>query len=169
MNARGSDRMSNDGTTLELPDDREIRISRSFAAPARLVFEALTKPEHVKRWWAPKSRGVTLVSCDIDFKVGGRWRYVMAVRDNPEQMAFSGEYLEIEAPHRVVQTEMFEPFPDAAHVTITLTEKDGRTEMINRSVYPSKEVRDTVIATGMEHGMRESMLQLTEVVASLLR
>ncbi len=168
MNERGSDRM-NDGTTLELPTAREILISRSFAAPARLVFEAMTKPEHVKRWWAPASRGVSLVSCDIDFRVGGKWRYVMAVRDNPEHMAFSGEYLEIEAPRRVVQTERFEPLPDAAQVTVTLTEKDGRTYFTSRSVYPSQEVRDMVIGTGMEQGMRESMLQLTEVVASLLR
>src|SRR5687767_13400300 len=135
MIARASEQQVNDGTTLELPSDREILISRTFDAPARLVLEALTKPEHVKRWWAPRSLGVSLVVCEIDFRVGGKWRFVME-REGQPLPGFSGEYLEIEAPTRIVQTEVYDPFPDAgATVTVTLTERSGRTTMQNRSVY----------------------------------
>jgi uncharacterized protein YndB with AHSA1/START domain len=158
---------SQDGTTLELPGDREILITRSFDAPARLVFAALTTPEHVRRWWAPRSLGVELVKCEIDLRVGGRWHYVMS-HHGEVIPSFYGEFIEIGAPTRLVMTEVYEPFPDGgAHVTVTLTEQGGRTTMTNLSVYPSKEVRDAVIESGMERGMRESMLQLTELVASL--
>ena len=159
---------SDDGTQLELPTDREILITRSFAAPARIVFEAITRPEHVRRGWAPRSRGEMLV-CEVDFRVGGGWRYVMRTNSGME-VGFSGKFLEIEAPLRVVQTEIFDPFPDAASVvTVTLREAAGRTTLESRILYPSREVRDQVIATGMEHGMRESYRQLTEVVDALAR
>lgn len=157
----------NDGTVLSLPSEREILITRSFDAPARLVFEAMTRPELVSRWWAPRSRG-EMVTCEIDFRVGGRWRYVMRAQGGFEA-GFSGTYLEIAAPYRVVQTEIFDPFPDfPSTVTVELAEQGGRTLLSSRSVYPSQEVRDQVIATGMEDGMRESMLQLSEVVAAQL-
>lgn len=155
-----------DGTQMFLPSDREILITRSFRAPARIVFAALTKPEHVRRWWAPKSRG-EMLQCEVDFKVGGRWRYTMRANAGFE-VGFSGSFLEIEAPLKVVQTEIFDPFPDAVStVTMSLDEKDGVTAMRVLSVYPSKEVRDQVIGSGMEDGMRESYRQLTEVVLSL--
>jgi uncharacterized protein YndB with AHSA1/START domain len=167
MAEAGKDESSNDGTTLELPSDRELLITRSFRAPAARVLEALTRPEYVKRWWAPASRG-SMVQCDIDFRVGGAWRFVMRTNSGDE-VGFSGKYLEIDSPHRVVQTEIFDPFPDsAATVTLTLTEANGRTTMASRSLYPSREVRDMVIASGMEDGMRESMLQLDSVVLSLV-
>jgi uncharacterized protein YndB with AHSA1/START domain len=167
MNGERSE-SSNDGTTLELPSDREILITRSFAAPARIVFEAITKPEHVRRWWAPRSRGEMLL-CEIDFRVGGSWRYVMRATQGFE-VGFSGKFLEIEAPYRLVQTEIFDPFPDAASVvTVVLTESGGKTILTSRSLYPSQEIRDQVIATGMEDGMRESYRQLTEVVTALGR
>jgi uncharacterized protein YndB with AHSA1/START domain len=156
----------NDGTTLELPSEREILISRVFAAKAKVVFEAVTKPEHIRRWWAPRSRG-EMVSCDVDFRVAGKWRYVMRAQ-NGMQFGFSGEFLEIEVPTRVVQTEIFDPFPDSvATVTLLLVESAGQTKMTVRSLYPSQAVRDQVIASGMEDGMRESYRQLSEVVASL--
>lgn len=154
-----------DGTTLELPSDREILITRSFAAPASLVFDAITKPELIRRWWAPRSRGEMLV-CEVDLRVGGRWRFVMRASKGQE-VGFSGEFFSI-SPTEIVQSEIFDPFPDApARVTVTLTERGGTTVLTNRSLYPSKEVRDMVIASGMESGMRESMLQLSDVVASL--
>lgn len=157
---------SNDGTTLELVSDNEMLITRSFAAPARLVFAAMTKPEHVKRWWAPRSRG-EMVVCEIDLRVGGGYRYVMRTKGGME-VGFSGKFLEIDAPHRVVQTEVFDPFPDSPALnTVTLSEQGGVTKMANLVRYPSREVRDMVIATGMEGGMRESLSQLTEVVASI--
>lgn len=156
-----------DGTTLSLPSAREILITRSFRAPARLVLAALTQPEHVRRWWTPQSCGEMAV-CEIDFRVGGKWRYVMRLKDGQES-GFSGTFLEISAPHRIVQTEIFDPFPEApSTVTVELHERDGVTVLTSRALYPSEEVRDQVIASGMEHGMRESYQQLSAVVQSLL-
>ena len=157
---------ADDGTVMALHGDDEVVITRTFAAPAALVFEALTTPELVRRWWAPRSRG-TIVSVEIDRRVGGAWRYVMRTHDGHE-VGFSGRFLEIDAPTRIVNTKVFDPFPDLpATVTVTLSERDGRTTMTSRSRYPSKEVRDMVVATGMEGGMRESMAQLDAVVTSL--
>ncbi|MBL8612177.1 MAG: SRPBCC family protein [Myxococcales bacterium] len=156
----------NDGTTLELPSDQEILITRAFDAPARLVFEAVTRPEHIRRWWAPRSRG-EMTACSVDLRVGGEWRFAMQAK-NGMNVEFYGTFREIDAPTRIVQTEIFAMFPDVVSVvTLTLTEKDGRTTLQSRVVYPSKDVRDQVIASGMEGGMRESYLQLTEVVRSL--
>lgn len=155
-----------DGTTLELPSDREIRITRSFDAPAPIVFAAITRAEHIRRWWSPKSRG-EMVSCTSDVRVGGAWRNVMRTHSGYE-VGFSGTILELDPPHRIVQTEIFDPFPDAVSVvTITLVEVAGRTTLVSTSLYPSKEVRDQVIATGMEGGMRESYLQLGALLAEL--
>jgi uncharacterized protein YndB with AHSA1/START domain len=156
----------NDGTTLELPSDQEILITRAFDAPARIVFEAVTRPEHIRRWWAPRSRG-EMTACSVDLRVGGEWRFAMQAK-NGMNVEFYGTFREIDAPTRIVQTEIFAMFPDVVSVvTLTLTEKDGRTTLQSRVVYPSKDVRDQVIASGMEGGMRESYLQLTEVVRSL--
>jgi uncharacterized protein YndB with AHSA1/START domain len=158
----------NDGTKLELPSDCEILISRAFNAPARIVFEAMTRPEHIRRWWAPRSRGEMLV-CEVDFRVGGAWRYTMRTKGGFE-VGFSGKFLEIDAPTRVVQTEIFDPFPDAPSVvTVLLTEAGGTTTLTSRVVYPSKAVRDQVIASGMEDGMRESYRQLTAVIDAAAR
>lgn len=164
MNATDSN--AGGGTTMDLVGEAEIRISRSFAAPAALVFRALHDPEHVRRWWAPASRG-QMTRCEIDLRVGGSWRYEMRTVGG-ELVGFHGTYLEIDAPHRVVSTEIFDPFPDAGStVTVTLVEHDGTTTMTQHVVYPSRQVRDMVIATGMEHGMRESLRQLSEVVGGL--
>lgn len=156
----------NDGTTMTLVGENEIHISRVFDAPARLVWEAVHKPENVRRWWAPASRG-TMTVCEIDLRVGGTWRFQMkTVRG--DVVGFHGSYLEVDAPHRVVNTEIFDPFPDAGStVTSTLVEKSGKTTMTQRCVYPSREVRDMVVSTGMEDGMRESLRQLADVVAGL--
>lgn len=168
-----SDALPMNKTTLELPSDREILISRAFNGPARIVFDAYTRPELVARWWAPKSIGVSLVSCDADVRVGGTYRYVMQVRE-VGKMAFSGTYHEVTPHSRLVYTEKFEPTaagtsPDDVGITVTVTfdERDGKTHVTSRSLCPTKEVRDGIIATGMEKGMRESMDQLEELVASL--
>jgi uncharacterized protein YndB with AHSA1/START domain len=155
-------------TSMELRGDCEIVIERSFDAPARIVFEAWTKPEFVKRWWAPKSHGVTLSACDADVRAGGAYRYVMR-REGGGEMAFSGTYSEVTPYTRLVYTQVFEPMAAAGAVTVTVTfeERDGETNLVSRAFYPSKAVRDTVLATGMEHGMRESMDQLAALVVSL--
>jgi uncharacterized protein YndB with AHSA1/START domain len=153
-------------TSLKRTSDREIVITRTFRAPAQIVFDAWTRPEHVKRWWAPRSRGVTLVECDADLRPGGAYRYVLG-RGKQEQFAFSGKYLEITRPTRLVYTQSLEPMPDEAVVTVTFEERDGATTLVAHEVYPSKEVLDGVLASDMEHGMRETFDQLDELVASL--
>lgn len=155
-------------TDMRLEGDREIIISRTFDAPARIVFDAVTKPEYLVRWWAPQSLGVPLVACDADVRVGGTYRYVMRKGDGP-LMAFSGTYTEVTPSARLVYDEVFEPMAAAGAVRVTATfeEHDGKTRYVIRSVYPSKQVRDGVLASGMEKGMRESMDQLDTLVASL--
>jgi uncharacterized protein YndB with AHSA1/START domain len=160
-------------TSMELDSDRGIVIARTFNGPAPIVFDAWTKAELVKRWWAPKALGVSIVSCDADVHVGGNYRYVLR---NPtgDTFAFSGQYLEVTPYSRLVYTVIFEPaaagpMPGVAEATVTVTfdEHDGKTRLVSHELYPSKEVRDLVLASGMEQGMRETMDQLDQLVASL--
>jgi uncharacterized protein YndB with AHSA1/START domain len=148
--------------------DRTLVISRSFNAPARLVFDAYTRADLVPRWWAPRKRGVTMVSCEADVRAGGGYRYVFKNSEGTV-MAFSGAYSDVTAHTRLVYTQVFEPMKEAgaAIVTSTFSQEGDITHMVSREVYPSAEVRDGVLASGMEGGMRESMDQLDELVASL--
>ena len=142
---------------------RELVITRTFNAPRALVYEALTKAEHVQRWWGPRQYGpVTAVS---DFRAGGRYRFAQG---SPQgEVAFSGEIRE-SSPERIVYTEEFEAMPGhGALVTVTLEERGGKTLLTMRSVYQTQEDRDAVIASGMEWGARLSYLQLDEVIDSL--
>jgi uncharacterized protein YndB with AHSA1/START domain len=163
-----SERGAKTGMTVERRSDRELIVTRTFRGPARIVFDAWTKPELLKRWWAPKSLGVTLFSCEADVRAGGRYRYVFG-RDPKQPMAFSGTYREVSAPSRLVCTQLFEQMRAAgeAIVTATFDERDGRTELVLHQLYPSKEALDGTIASGMEKGMRETFEQLQELVASL--
>jgi uncharacterized protein YndB with AHSA1/START domain len=153
---------------LTLPADDQILVTREFDAPAHLVYKAMTTPELVRRWWGAKRGNVTL--CEIDLRVGGQWRYVMTSSGGME-VGFHGEYREIVPNERVVHTEAYEGIPDpdaaAAVITTTLAESDGRTTMTVLMELPSKEVRDTIIETGMEAGMQESYDALEEVAVSL--
>lgn len=156
-----------DPTTMELVGDRTIRWHRSFRAPARIVFDAWTRPEHVRRWWAPRKLGVEIVDVEADVKVGGRHRYQMRPRGG-DVLAFSGEYLEVDPPRRVVYTQGFEQMPgEPAVITVTFDEVDGVTTLTALEVYPSAQVRDVVISTGMEAGARNTFDQLAELVAGL--
>jgi len=163
---RKGEPMKQNRTSMDRTSDREIVIKRTFRAPAEIVFDAFTKPEHVRRWWAPKSRGVTLVECDADVRPGGAYRYVLA-RGKAERFAFSGKYLEIARPTRLVYTESFEPMPGEAVVTVSFEERDGSTTLVSHELYPSKEALDAALSSGMEDGMRETFEQLEELVASL--
>ena len=148
------------------PSDREIRLTRLFNAPAPLVFEAMSKPEHVRRWWGNLGEGYSVPVCEIDFRVGGKWRFVN--RHPKGEAAFYGVYREIDAPGRMVFTEIFEPFPDAESVvTSVLTEESGQTRLTATCLYPSKEVRDMVIGTGMEKGAAVSYDRLEDLVVEL--
>ena len=154
--------------TVTTPSDQEIRLTRLFDAPPRLVFEAMTKPEHVKRWWGCLGEGYSVPICEIDLRVGGRWRFVN--RHPKGEAAFHGEYREITPPSRLVFTEIFEDFPDTVSVVSTdLVDEDGKTRMIATVRYPSKEVRDMVIASGMSTGAGISYDRLEDLVAELQR
>jgi len=146
---------------VTLPTDTQILIIRTFDAPAELVFKALTTPELVKRWWGFDSSVWNV--CEIDLRVGGAWRYVIV--DDDMEVGFHGEYREIDAPHRIVSTEVFEGFPDAGSVnTVTLDEVDGVTTMTTLVQHESQEHRDGHIASGMEGGMQVSFDRLEDLV-----
>jgi uncharacterized protein YndB with AHSA1/START domain len=148
------------------PSDREIRLTRVFDAPRRLVFEAMTKPEHVRRWWGCLTDEHSVTVCDIDLRPGGAWRFVG--RGPQGEYAFHGVYREVHAPERVVFTEIYEPFPDAESVvTSVLTEENGKTRLTATVVYPSLEVRDIVIGTGMAKGAAISYDRLEDLVIEL--
>jgi len=155
-------------TTVERRSDRELVVTRTFNGPARIVFDAWTKPEHLKRWWAPKSLGVSLFSCEADVRAGGSYRYVFG-RDPEHAMAFSGTYTEVTPPTRLVWTQVFEQMREAGEtiVTATFDERDGKTELVVHQHFASKEALDGAIASGMERGMRETYEQLEELVGSL--
>ena len=153
---------------VSTPSDNEIVMTRLFSAPRELVFEVMSKPEHVKRWWGNLGEGYSLPVCEIDFRVGGKWRFVNA---HPKgEAAFHGVYREIDAPGRLVFTEIFEPFPDAESVvTSLLTEENGKTRLTAICTYPSKEVRDIVLGTGMEKGAALSYDRLEDLTVELQR
>ena len=150
------------------PSDREIQMTRLFSAPRHLVFEAMTKPEHVKRWWGRLGEGYSVPVCEIDLRPGGAWRFVN--RHPKGEAAFYGEYREITPPGRLVFTEIFEQFPDTVSVVTTeFTDEDGKTRMTATVRYPSQEVRDMVMASGMSRGAGISYDRLEDLVAELQR
>lgn len=149
--------------TVTLPSDTEILITRRFEAPRALVWEALTTPRHLLRWWGPS--WCPLVSCEVDLRPGGRWRYVSR-GDDGQELAWSGEYREIVVGERIVSTEVFEAFPDAGSVnTMTLDEADGITTLQTLVVHSSKEHRDGHVHSGMEAGMQETFDRLEDLLA----
>ena len=170
MNAieRGSEPATKNQTTVERHSDRLLVVSRTFNGPARIVFDAVTKPELLKRWWAPKSRGVVLFDCEADIRAGGSYRYVFG-RDASNPMVFSGIYTEVTPYSRIVCTQVFEQMRQAgeAIITVTLDERDGKTQLVSHQLYPSKEALDGAIASGMESGMRESYEQLEQMVTDI--
>ncbi len=148
---------------VTLPSDTEILITRSFEAPAALVWEAVTTPRHVLRWWGPN--WAPLISAEIDLRVGGSWRYVSRGDDGIE-LGWHGTYAEIERPHRVVSTEVFEGFADAASLnTMTLSEADGVTTLRTLVQHLTQEFRDGHIASGMEGGMQQTFNRLDDLLA----
>src|SRR5688572_15392395 len=152
-------------TTLTMPTDQEIVITRVFDAPRKLVFEAITRPEHVTRWWGP--RALTMISCEMDFRPGGAWRFVLRGLDGADY-GFRGVYREIEPPERVVQTFEFEGMPPGhgSVETATLEDLDGRTKLTVTCLYQSIEDRDGHYNSGMEEGMVESHDRLAELLSA---
>ena len=159
--------VNSDTFKVTTPSEQDIVITRLFDAPRRLVYEAMTKPEHVKRWWGILDDRYSVPVCEIDLRVGGKWRFV-GRGPHGEGPAFYGVYREVAPPDRVVFTEIYEPFPDTESVvTAVFTEEDGKTRLTATCLYPSKEVRDIVLNTGMTKGAATSYDRLEEVAKSL--
>lgn len=153
---------------VTLPSDLEILMRRTFDAPRDLVWQTMTRPEYVRRWWCCME-GFTMTVCDIDLRVGGKWRYAMVGPDGSE-VAFNGEYREIVPPERCVQTEIFEPFPQEVTVcTMTLEEKGGKTHYQCHVLHMTKEGRDAHIGSGMEVGAALALDRLEEIAQQLAR
>jgi uncharacterized protein YndB with AHSA1/START domain len=151
-------------TTVERKSDREVVVTRTFDAPARLVFEAWTKPELFRQWWVPRSLGMNLRSCELDVRTGGQYRLVFG--DDPAHtMAFYGRYLDVVPNRRIVWTNE-EGGPDGSVTTVTLEEKDGRTTLVLSELYPTKEALDAA-GTGAQDAMGETFGQLDELLGSL--
>ena len=151
-------------TTVERKSERELVVTRTFHGPAHIVFEAWTKPELLKRWWAPKSCGISFVSCEVDVRTGGTYRFVFSHAASEQPMAFFGRYIEVTPHSRIVWTN--EESADGAVSTVTFEEKGDKTLLVLHELYPSKEALDGAIA-GMEGGMRETFEQLDELLVAL--
>ena len=153
-------------TTVERTSEREMVVTRTFNGPPRIVFEAWTKPELFKRWWAPKSMGMSLRSCELDVRVGGKYRLVFG-NDASKPMEFFGRYLDVTPSSRLVWTN--DEAGDAGAVTtVTFEEKGGQTLLVMRDLYPSKEALDGAISSGTESGgMAETFEQLEELLVTL--
>ena len=149
-------------TTVERTSERELVVSRTFNAPAHIVFEAWTEPELIKRWWVPRSIGVSLLSCEMDVRVGGAYRFEFG-HDGSEPMAFFGTYIEVIPDSRLVWTN--DESDDGAVTTVTFEEEGGRTLLVLHERYPSKEALDA--GAGMEDGLPEQFEQLDELLVTL--
>jgi uncharacterized protein YndB with AHSA1/START domain len=153
-------------TTVERKSERELVVTRTVNGPARLVFEAWTKPELFKQWWVPKSIGLTLLSCEMDVRVGGGYRLVFRVGAS-DSMAFHGRYLEV-APHSRLAWTNEEADDGGPVTTVTFEEKAGKTLVVLHELYPSKEALDAAFATGSVNGMPETFEQLDEFIVGLV-
>jgi uncharacterized protein YndB with AHSA1/START domain len=149
-------------TTIERTSERELVVTRTFDGPARIVFEAWTTPELFMRWWAPKSLGVPLLSCEMDVRAGGGYRLEFG-HDAATSHAFFGKYLEVTPPSRLVWTN--DESEDAAVTTVTFEEKDGRTLLVLHELYPSKAALEA--NRGSEDGLPEQFGQLDDLLATL--
>jgi uncharacterized protein YndB with AHSA1/START domain len=152
-------------TTFTTPSDREVAATRVFDAPRRLVFDAHTKPEHIRNWMLGPD-GWTMPICEIDLRPGGAWHFVWRRADGSE-MAMRGQYKEVVPPEKVVSTESWGgDWPETIN-TVTLSEKDGKTTLTMTMLYPSKEARDAALNTGMQDGMTQSYDRLAEYLHTI--
>jgi uncharacterized protein YndB with AHSA1/START domain len=157
--------MKNTGTlTVSLSSDCEIALTRVFKAPRPLVYKAFSEPEILKRWFGP--RGWHLVLCEIDARIGGGFRFVLRAPDGRE-LGMHGIYRELSPPERSVHTEGFDDFPGESVVTSKFTEHNGQTTLVATIRYASKEIRDAIIQSGMEHGAAESYDKLAELLTTV--
>ena len=162
---QASDSKAKNKTKIERKSDREMVITRTFDAPARIVFEAWTKPELIMRWWAPESFGITFLSCETDVRTGGSYRFVFGHAASEQPMAFFGRYIEVTPPSRLVWTN--EEEEDGAVTTVTFEEKDGKTRVVVHDLYPSKEALDGAIASESTGAWPEQFEALDDLLATL--
>jgi uncharacterized protein YndB with AHSA1/START domain len=146
-------------TTVERKSERELVVTRTFNGPARIVFRAWTTPELLMRWWAPKSFGVSFISCEADYRTGGSYRFVMGHPASDQPMAFFGRFIEVTPPSRLVWTNE-EGGADGSVTTVTFEERGGQTLVTVHDLYPSKEALDAAIASGSTSGFGEQFEQL---------
>lgn len=154
---------ANRRTTVERTDGRELVVTRTFSAPARIVFEAWTKPELLKRWWTPKSFGIEFVSCEMDVRTGGTYRFVFAHPVAEQPMAFFGKYLEVVPNSRLVWTN--EESAEGSVTTATFEEKGSETLVVVRDLYPSKEALDAALASESTGAFPEQFEELDALLA----
>ena len=153
-------------TTVERKSERELVITRTFNAPAHIVFEAWTKPELIKRWWTPKSFGITFISCEMDVRTGGTYRFVFSHPDFDQPMAFFGRYVEVTPHSRIVWTN--EESAEGALSTLTFEENGGKTLLVLHELHPSKQALDDAIASGSSSAAPEQFELLDEILATLV-
>ncbi len=153
-------------TTVERTSDLELVVTRTFNGPARIVFEAWSKPELFQRWWTPKSFGISLISYEADIRTGGAYRLVMAHPSSEQPMAFFGRYIEVTPPSRIVWTND-EGGEDGQVTTVTFEEENGATRVVVHELYPSKEALDDAMASGSTSGWSEQFGQLDDLIPIL--
>lgn len=153
-------------TTVVRRSERELVVMRTFSGPARIVFEAWTKPELLKRWWAPKSFGITFVSCEADVRTGGTYRFVFGHPSSEQPMEFFGKYVEVTPHSRLVWTND-ESGEGGAITTVTFEERGADTLVVMHDLYSSKEALDRAIGSGSTGGFGEAFEQLDELLATL--
>src|SRR5262249_48823711 len=158
---RESEATMRNRTTVERTSEREVVVTRTFNGPARIVFEAWTRPELFKQWWLPKSMGMSLRSCEMDVRAGGTYR----LEFEPDGVAFFGTYREVTPPSRLVWTNE-EDGEGGSVTTVTFEEKGGKTLLVLHELYPSKEALDAA-GTGAADAMRETFEQLDELLLTL--
>ena len=152
-------------TEVNRRSERELVITRTFNGPAQLVFEAWTKPDLLMRWWAPKSFGITFLSCEADVRTGGSYRFVFGHPASDQPMAFFGRYIEVTPPTRIVWTN--EEGEEGSVTTVTFTERDGKTHLVLSDRYPSKDALDAAIESGSQGAYPEQFEALDELLAAL--
>jgi uncharacterized protein YndB with AHSA1/START domain len=167
MDARrkGEPAATKNRTTVERTSDRELVVTRTFNGPARIVFEAWTRPELLKRWWAPESFGVSLMSCEADVRSGGTYRFVFSHPASEQPMEFFGTYIEVTPPSRLVWTND-EGGEGGAVTTVTFEERGAETLVVMHDLYSSKEALDAAIASGSTGGFSETFEQLDELLVT---
>jgi len=166
MDAKSESEPAQSRTTVERKSDRELVVTRAFNGPPRIVFEAWTKPELLKRWWAPKSYGVSFISCEADVRTGGTYRFVFGHPSSEKPMEFFGKYIEVTPPSRLVWTNE-EGGEGGPVTTVTFEERGTETLVVMHDLYPSKEALDSAIASGSTSGISETFAQLDEFLVAL--